>query len=68
MNPAVIFEAHHQNYVNLQSKDFAKTKMKNVIEKIWKILGNHQSTPKHALNVSMIQTHYANVMNGRFQT
>jgi hypothetical protein len=28
MNPALIFEAHHKNYVKLQSKDFAKTKMK----------------------------------------
>ena len=31
MNPALtalIFEARHKNYVKLQSKDFAKTKMK----------------------------------------
>jgi hypothetical protein len=34
MNPALIFEAHHKNYVKLQSKDFAKMKMKkNTIEK-----------------------------------
>jgi len=63
-----IWSSSEKIMLSYNQRILLRRKWRNVIEKIWKILENHQLTPKHALNVSMIQTHYAKVMNGRFQT
>jgi len=68
MNPAIIFEAHHKLMLSYDQRILLRRKRKNVIEKIWKILENHQSTSRHALNVFTIQTLYVIAMNARLQT